>query len=162
MIIDILILVVVLGGAIYGFCRGIISQVGQVCALIAGIVLARIFGDSVARFFAGDGEIGFLDYAAAYTIVFIGAFLLTWLIVRIFRKAVRDVKLGIVDRLAGAIFKSALWVFILSIILNIYLLIVQNPRGLDYPGRPWREAVVNFAPAVLGFLNQEINKGQNG
>lgn len=156
MALDILISAVVVVGAVLGFWRGMICQIGQLLAVLIGIVVARIFGEAVARFFAGTGSPEMLDYAAGYTVVFLGAYLLTWVIARVLRKVINAVHLGIVDRLAGAVFKAALWTFMLSLALNLYLIIKGNSHELDHPKKPWRAMVVRFAPATLGFLSDEV------
>ena len=157
MILDIIILVVALLGFVFGYRKGIIGQIGQLLALLAGIVAARMFGPHVARFLSTVDLPGILELAVGYVLVFLAAFFLVWVIARILRKAVRIVSLGIIDRLCGAVFKAALWIFILSLILNIYLLIRHDAHALDSPSRPWRAAVARFAPATLGYLSDKLN-----
>lgn len=152
MALDILIWVVIGAGAILGFVKGLIGQIGQIVAVIAGVVGARIFGERMARFFAGSASPDMVDYVCAYIAVFIIAYFLFWLIARLLRKTIGAVHLGIVDRLGGAIFKAALWALILSICLNLYLILKGNANELNHPAKPWREAVIKFAPAVLGYI----------
>ena len=117
--IDILILVVVGVAVIMGFTRGIIGQVGQIAGLIGGIIAARLFGSRLAAFFAGQEAPSAFDNVAGYVVVFLLAYFAVWLVARFIRGTVHAVHLGIIDRLAGAVFKGALWLLMLSIVLNM-------------------------------------------
>lgn len=158
MALDILILVVVLVAAFLGFQRGILAQAGSIIAVLAGIVAARIFGPKLSVFFA-DGDVpGLVEQVSGYGVAFILAYLLVWIVARMARSAFRAVKLGIVDKLAGAVFKIAEWVLILSLVLNFYLIITGGADSLRHPRKPWRAAVVDFAPQVLGYM---VDMAQN-
>lgn len=152
--IDILIIAVVAVAAVIGFTRGIMSQIGSIAALIAGIIGARIFGDRVTLLF-GDGSSP-LDYAAGYGIAFLLVYVLVWLLARILRKTIHSFHLGIIDRLTGALFKVFLWSLILSLALNLWMLFQSDDTSLKQPGKPWRAAVVDLAPAVLGYMSRIV------
>ena len=156
MALDILIIAVIAGGAIIGFIRGAVSQVAMIAGIIAGIVAARLFGHHVAQFFAGEGSPDGIDCAIGYSVVFIGAYILAWIIVKVFRKTIHAAHLGIFDRVAGALIKGFVWTLALSIVLNVYLLVKDNRHELDHPKKPWRALVVRLAPATLGFLQHEL------
>lgn len=157
MALDILILVVIGAALIIGAMRGAISQIGSVVGIVASIAAARLFGEHVARFFAGGEAPGALDYAAGYTVVFLSVYVLAWVIVRLFRKVVHGVHLGIIDRIGGAFIKMFVWGMILSLALNLYLLIKGDEHCLDHPKKPWRAMIVRLAPTTLGFLKHELN-----
>ena len=156
MALDIIIWVVIGVAALLGYRRGMVGQIGQLLALLVGVLAARMFGDNVARFIAGASAPDMIDYVAAYGVVFIAAYLLTWTVARVLRKVIRAVSLGIVDRLCGALFKACLWTLALSLVLNLYLIVKGNSHELDHPRKPWRAMVVRFAPATLGFLSDEL------
>lgn len=156
MALDILIWVVVGAGLIIGFFKGIVGQVGLIVGVVAGIVAARIFGDDVARYFAGGNSPDMVDYVCGYVVVFLGAYFLSSLIARLLRRTARAVHLGIIDRICGALFKAILWTFMLSLVFNLYLIVRGNEHALDSPGKPWRQAVVKFAPATLGYLRHNL------
>lgn len=155
--IDILILVVVGVAAVMGFSRGIIGQIGQIAGVIGGIIAARLFGARVAAFFAGADAPSAIDNVAGYVIVFLVAYFAVWLVAKFVRGTVRAVHLGIIDRLAGAVFKGALWLLMLSIALNLYIIVSGPDSTFDDPKAPWRAATVKFAPAVLGYLAEVAN-----
>lgn len=151
MALDILIAIVVAAGLIIGFTRGILGQIAGLVGIVCGIVAARLFGTRVADFLGGLAGSDTLDRVIGYVLVFIAAYLLGWVITKVFKQAVHSLGLGIVDRIAGAIIKAAIYAFVLSIALNIYLIFKPDKHDLDAPGKPWRTAVVEFAPKVLGF-----------
>lgn len=154
MVLDILILVVIGSGLVIGYLRGAVAQLAVVVGVVAGIIVARLYGGRVTLFFAGGEAPSALDYAAGYAVAFIAAYLLGWVIVKLFNKVLHKAGLGIFNRIAGAVFKAAIFALVLSIFLNIYLLIAGNTHELDHPKKPWRAMIVRFAPAALGYLNK--------
>ena len=157
MIFDILILVVAAGACIMGFMKGILGQLGQLGGFIAGIVLARLFGSSLAEMFADQaGTPSAFESACGYTITFFIGYLGVWILVRALRAAVRALHLGIVDRLAGAAFSLLLWGLMLSLAVNLYALATNDVDLLDGDSkRPWRSITVRLAPVALGYLSRE-------
>ena len=151
--IDILILVIVAVGGVMGFSKGLLSQLGQIAAVVLGIISARFFGDTLTGLFAGNDAPTALDSVCGYGVAFLAAYCLAWLVARMVRGVIHTVQLGILDRLGGAAFKIAQWGLILSLALNFYLLISGDDERLHDPGSPWRQATVDFAPAVLGYLS---------
>lgn len=155
--IDILILAVVVTGGVIGFTRGIVSQVGSIAAVVAGIVAARVAGDAISGVVGGDDSPA-LDAVAGYGIAFLGGYVLAWVVARVLRKTVHGLHLGIVDRLGGAIFKVLQWGLVLSLALNIYIVADPGARAqIVRDGNPLRSAAVSFAPAVLGYLSDMTN-----
>ena len=158
MALDIVILVIVIVAGAMGFAKGIISQAGQIAAVIAGIVSARLFGTAVTSFFAGSEAPTAIDTAAGYIVTFLIAYALIWLIFRMARGLFHAVHLGIIDRLAGALFKALQWALLLSLALNVYILAAGNDPQLTDPQKPWRAAIVKLAPATLGYISDKIQK----
>lgn len=150
--IDILILVIVAVGGVMGFSKGLLSQLGQIAAVVLGIISARFFGDTLTGLFAGNDAPTALDSVCGYGVAFLTAYCLAWLVARMVRGVIHTVHLGILDRPGGAAFKIARGL-ILSLALNFYLLISGDDERLHAPGSPWRQATVDFAPAVLGYLS---------
>lgn len=153
MAIDILLLVIVAVGGIIGFNKGIVSQIGQIAAVLVGIVAARMFGAQLADIISGTQAPSTMESVSGYAIAFLGAYCLTWLVAKMVRTVFHTVHLGIIDRLAGAAFKVLQWALMLSLAVNFYLLVTGDDQRLHDPGSPWRQAVVDLAPATLGYLN---------
>ncbi len=148
---DILLLAVVGTAVVIGYSRGILSQIGSIAAIVAGVVIARLLGSTVASW-VGDGQSA-LDSVAGYGIAFVAAYAGVWYMSRMLRSAVRTAHLGVFDRVAGAAFKVFKWGLALSLVLNVYLLVSDNDERLHDPGAPWRKAAIDFAPAVLGYIS---------
>lgn len=153
--IDILIIIVAIAGAVMGFARGVIAQVGQIAAVIGAIVLCRVFGGAVASVIGSPDDLE--DVVVAYVIVFIVSYLLIWVVARMLRGVIRAARLGVVDSVAGAVFKMSQWLLILSLAINFYVAVGGGSDAAEAQGKPWRRAVTDFAPAVLGYLSQLNN-----
>lgn len=160
---DILILAVLAVGGAIGFSRGLLSQVGQIAAVAVGIILCRLFGSEASALLSGGNTGSAFDYVAGYAVVFLGGYGITWLVARMLRKTVHAIHLGILDRLGGALFKIGLWGLMLSLALNVMLLITGDDNEIRRPDKPWRAAVTDYAPAVLGYLSRvdNINHGDS-
>ena len=154
---DILIIVLVAVAGITGFIKGILGQAGQIAGVIAGVVSARLFGAMVTGWFAESaGSPTAFESVCGFTVAFLVAYLAVWLIVRALRAVVKALHLGIVDRLAGAVFKIGLWSLLLSIAINLYAAATNDVELLDGdPDRPWRTAIIRLAPVTLGYLGRE-------
>lgn len=152
MALDIFILALVVVGGILGYQRGILAQVGSIVAVLAGIVAARMLGPRLVAWFAGAGEPGVVDIVSGYGLVFFLAYLLVWLVARMVRSAFRTVKLGVVDKLAGALFRIAEWLLLLSLALNFFIIVTSGKYAIREAAKPWRGFVIDFAPEVLGYV----------
>ncbi len=155
---DIIILVVVLAATITGFIKGFVSQLGQVAALVFAIIACRLFAPDVAKWFAGSGEVTTYISAGAYCAVFVVVYISFWLIAKLVRSILHAVSLGIVDRIAGGLFRTFLWTLFLSILLNIALRFdkfnfIDINRSDEHP---WRGMVLDLSPMVVGYIEEEI------
>ncbi len=161
MAIDIIICIVAIAAAIIGFCKGLLSQIGNIVGLVAGIIACRTISGIVIA------QIGLCEapptwvYAAVHISVFIAAYLIVYLIVRLIRSAVHAIKLGIFDRLGGAIFKTFLWLLLLSIAFNAVIFITNDRSPFIKENMPWREAILKLAPTVLGYVIDRENIPSN-
>lgn len=158
---DIFVIVLITLGAAIGFSRGMIAQVGQILAFVGGIMACRIFGPSVVAYFSGTAPATATDTAIAYGLTFIAAYFIIWLVVRMIRGAVRTVRLGLLDRLAGAVFKAGLWLFMLSIVLNIWAAIPAHTDLTDTKAHPERAYILKIAPAVCGYVMERAAINSN-
>lgn len=152
MALDILIAAVLVTGAIIGYYRGIITQGGQIAAVLLAITGARLAGGTLATLFSSTPQPSAATTVVAYTLAFGICYLIVWTVVRMLRKVVETVHLGIIDRMAGAIFKSAQWCLMLSLALNLLIHISPQSDIVELRDKPFRQAVVSFGPAVLGYL----------
>lgn len=153
---DILILAVAGVAAVLGFRRGIVAQAGQIAAVIAGVALARMFGSRAAGWLGG-ADPSAINTVCAYIAVFVIVYGVVLIIFKMLRSTVHGLKLGIIDNLAGAAFKAAEWLLLLSIGLNIFFIISGGEGDVRHSDKPWRSATIDFAPAVIGYLAQFDN-----
>lgn len=155
--IDIIIIVLVIVAAVTGALKGIVAQIGAIAALLAAIIVCRLFGGVVADIVISHGtEHETILRVLCYALVFIGTYLLVFLLARLFGAAVSAMKLRPFDRIAGAAFRVAEWLILFSIVLNIYLAVCpSDSASFCRKDRPWRETVVKLAPALAGYI---VNK----
>lgn len=115
-IIDLIIVVCVIAGCIWGFRDGVIRQLGSLAGIIIAIFLAKGFGHEAAQLLnIGGNNANFWGFV----IVLILSLLLAAMLTNLLRKIVSVVGLGILDRLAGAALGGLKFILILSLTLLI-------------------------------------------
>lgn len=151
---DIILLAIVIIAAVTGAMRGIVAQIGAIAALLAAIFVCRFFGGTVADALVNHG----CDHEATlrvccYALVFILTYFGVWLLARLFGAAVSAMHLRPFDRIAGAVFRMAEWLVLVSLALNIYFAFAPGEEtAFCSPTKPWRAAVVKIAPALAGYV----------
>ena len=153
MALDIIILAVLLAAVVIGFCKGFLSQIGQIAGLIVGVIACRTVSPVLIEWLLQNEEPSSFTYAASYIVVFVVAYLVVYLLVRLIRSAVHALKLGVFDRLAGVVFKVLFWQLLLSIAFNVVVFITNDRKPFEDANHPWREVVLDFAPTLLGFVS---------
>ena len=153
-LLDFILLGIVVVAAVTGAMRGIVAQIGAIVALLAAILVCRFFGGTVANALVTAGcEHETVYRTLCYAAVFLGTYLLVWLVARLIGAAVSALHLRFVDRFAGAIFRVCEWLIIVSIVLNVYLAVCPDERASMCPAdKPWRGAVVKIAPTLEGYI----------
>ena len=151
---DFIILGIIIAALIVGAYKGFVNQIGTITGLILGVLGCRFFGDAVAdKIITAGAEHETLYRAAVYALLFIAIFLCIRFVASLFGKALSALHVRIVDRLGGAIFCAAAWLLAMSVAVNVYLFISPGDRShFNTPQKPWRKAVVEFAPELLGFI----------
>lgn len=152
--IDIILLCIVLVALITGAIKGFVHQLGTIAGLIGGVLACRMFGADIADWAIARGtENAGLLRALVYAGVFLAVFLGLALVARLLGALLSAIKLRALDRIGGAIFRVALWLLMTSLALNVYLGICPGDRQrFEVPSKPWRGAVVDMAPALLGYI----------
>ena len=96
-----------------------VQEIAQVAALVVGVLAGLYLSKWIGSFIAGIFNINEEHtQLIAFVIAFIGALINVFFVAKIIEKVVRDVSLGIVNRIAGAAFACIKYVLILSIIIN--------------------------------------------
>ena len=159
-IVDALIILIVLGGIVLGYRKGLIGQLSSLISWVVAIVLCYKCGDlaqSVFLSFVPNAAQWPLSSITVKTVSLAFAFLIVMLIIRLamrlFKGALNSVKLGFIDKFGGSLLFMFKYAFILSIVLN--LLYAFNP-DLDTFGtehmlnnKPY-EMTLDLMPFVLG------------
>ncbi len=151
---EIILLAIIVIAAVTGAMKGIVAQIGAIAALLAAILVCRFFGATVADALVSPS----MDHATGlrvlvYALLFILTYFGVWLLARLFGAAVSAMHLRPFDRIAGALFRVAEWLIVVSLLLNVYFAMFPAGR-YDFcnPRYPWRAAIVRIAPALGGYI----------
>ena len=159
-LVDILLILIVLGGVVLGYRKGFIGQLSSLVSWLVAIVLCYKCGDLVQDIFLSivPSAAGWpLSSITVKTVSLAFAFLIVMLVIRLamrlFKGALDSVHMGFIDRLGGSLLFMFKYAFILSIALN--LLYAINP-DMDTFGtkhmldnKPY-ELTLDLMPLVLG------------
>lgn len=155
---DLVILAVIVISAIYGYYKGILSQLGSIAGVFLGIICCRLFGDVFASFltetFAGStttaASTEFLNNVIAHVLIFVLAYLGMRIVASMMSKVLSTIKLGIINRIGGAVFAPIQWLVMLSLLLNLWIAISPDTELVKSSSGIATETVVNLAPDILG------------
>lgn len=159
-LVDILLILIVLGGVVLGYRKGFIGQLSSLVSWVVAIVLCYKCGDLVQGIFLSivpSAAKWPLSTITVKTVSLAFAFLIVMLVIRLamrlFKGALNTVKLGFIDKLGGSLLFMFKYAFILSIALN--LLYAINPDmdtfGTEHMlnNKPY-EMTLDLMPLVLG------------
>lgn len=139
--IDIVIVLMALGGIAVGWKRGIVRCLGGVAGIVLGIVACHLLGkgQSVA--------VNVLIFAAAYIIVVLCS--------RGLSKLVHALFLGPFDRLLGAAFVAFEYLVGLSVLLNLYVWArsLAGTPDAALAADSWGQRVLELMPWLTGCLS---------
>lgn len=158
--IDILILLIVLGGIVIGYRKGMLGQLSSIVSWIASIVLCYCCGDVIADIFlaivpsAAEWPLSSITVkSVSLALAFLVVMLAIRLVTRLFKGVIHSVNLGFLDKLGGALLFMFKYAFVLSIGLN--LLYAMNPDMTTFgtkhmlDNKPY-EFTIDLMPRVLG------------
>lgn len=149
-----IVLVIIAAAAIWGFVQGFIHQVGSVAGLLAAVIVCRVFGTRVAEFACADiapGSDATFITILAFLALGLVTYLCVWLLARMAKGLVRGLRLGILDKIAGAVYKAFLWMIVVSLIYNVYVCVAPQSAPQDSnPDDVWKMRVLRFSPSVFG------------
>lgn len=159
-IVDAIILLIVLGGLVLGYRKGLIGQLSSLISWVVAMVLCYKCGDAARDLFlviVPSAASWPLSSITVKTVALAFTFLLVLvairLVMRLFKGALRSVNLGFIDKLGGSLLFMFKYAFILSIGLN--LLYAFNPDmdtfGTEHMlnNKPY-EFTLDLMPLVLG------------
>lgn len=157
---DVIILVIVCIAAVYGAVRGLVHQAGTIIAVVLGVLVCRFGGARIAAMIVEPGaEYEGVYRVLVYVLVFVAVFFCVRFLATLFARTLSKMHIRVIDRVAGAVFSVALWVLIMSALVNVYFAAVPGEEAkFSRPGYPWRVAVVRLAPALLGYISTDSGK----
>jgi membrane protein required for colicin V production len=116
----VIIISIVLG--VKGFFRGIIKELAGLVGIIGGIFFAREYYIEAGKYI-NENLLSIPNQSAidlvGFVSVFIAIWLLVWLIGEILSKMFEVAKLGIIDKLIGAVFSAGKFFLLIAIILSL-------------------------------------------
>lgn len=159
--IDIIIILLFIAAAAYGWWRGIIVQIGSLAGVLLGILLCRLFGSAFSGFlidlFGGDGPVSedtrYVTGVIANVLLFIAGYISAKLVARMLKSVSRAARLTLVDKVCGVVFSIFEWFLALSILLNVWQAMRPGKPilgGSTLDGGRAAHAIMNLAPNVLG------------
>ena len=159
-LVDAIIILIVMGGLVLGYRKGLIGQLSSLISWVVSIVLCYKCGD-----FARDLFLTFVPSAADWplssitvkTVSLAFAFLIVMVIIRLvmwkFKDILKSIHLGFLDKAGGSLLFMFKYAFILSIALN--LLYAINPDMETFgtkhmlDNKPY-EFTLDLMPCILG------------
>lgn len=163
-VIDIVIILPVIWGLYRGFTKGLIVEVASLIALLAGVWGAMKFYKFTENIIENNID-GFEKYLPiiAFAITFIGIVIGIHLLAKIIDKLVKAVALGIVNRIAGAVFGGLKFLLIISALLviidktdNQMHFIEDKTKNESILYKPVLSVAYNIFPS-LNSINPTIN-----
>jgi len=119
--IDIVILILLAFGAIRGFIKGFIFEVAMLGALVLcyflGFKMAAVVAEFLFKTFGGSPET--LRYVS-FMLVWIGVSIGAWFLAKLFEGLVNITALGIFNKIAGAIFGTLKYAFLVGLFLYFF------------------------------------------
>lgn len=150
---DIICILIVIGGALYGWRRGVMSQAGSVVGIIVAIILCRVFSDVVAAKFTSpedSADTVLLHTVMSYAIIFIVVMVAARFLAGTIRTLFDSLSLGRVDNIAGAVFAILKYTLVFSVLLNVWMAIFPKGELKSSYNEALPSTVINMAPAMLG------------
>lgn len=115
-----LILIVFLVGAIVGFCQGAFKQIAKFFGMFAGVIIASMYSEQVGEFLsATTGTSSGMDKTMAFVLIIMLAPLALGVVASFCTKIFKEIHLGFLNRLAGAVIGAVCYIFLLSFAFNL-------------------------------------------
>lgn len=164
-LIDIVLLIPIGWGVYKGFSKGLIHELAQIAALVlgilAGLFLSKWIGGFIADIFGTNEQ---NTQLIAFMMAFLGTLILVFLVARMAENVVKNLSLGIVNRIIGAAFASIKFILILSLLINF--INSADPHGI-FLKKETREGSLLYkpvgavAPLVMPFIMQVMTDTKN-
>lgn len=161
-ILDIIIIIVFIASAAYGFWRGIVVQAGAIAGVITGILACRFLGPWATGFLSeilpelssSPALALYINSVIANVVLFVVGYTLVRIIASMIKSVVHALFLGFVDRTLGALFSIFEWMLVLSLALNLWQAIDSRHNVVSsstLANGKAAAAIMDLAPTVFGF-----------
>jgi len=151
----IIIAIILIYAVISGLMKGLLSQIGQIAGLVIGILAARTLSPgiiSMLRDGAGVDTESTVTTILCYILVYLAAYFSVVLVAKLIKLVVKVACLGMLDRIAGALFKLLKWALILSLAYN-FLVAVHPASAPGEKSNVLERSIYHLAPAVMDMWN---------
>ncbi len=162
-VIDIVLIIPLAWGVYKGFSKGIVQEIAQLAALLAGVFAGLHLSDWISSFLITVLNTGpEQTKLIAFLIAFLGAMALVFLISKNIGKLINSLHLGLPNRLAGAIFASAKYILIISVLINFInsvdktgIILKKDIREGSLLYEPLGKAAPLILPKIMKMLPEE-------
>ena len=151
-------IVVVVVAAIYGYYKGILSQMGALAGVLVGTICCRLMADDFTMFLnetfldptTSKASSRFMNSVLSQVVLFLVGFFGARWIASFLSAVLKTVKLGSVNKFAGAVFAVMQWLVIMSLLLNVWIAIFPDTELLTSSTSIVDERMINLAPDIFG------------
>lgn len=158
-IVDYIMLALLVLMTIMGLMRGIVRQIGDLAALILGVVGANIWGGEASLWVQTHTQWSLLaSQITAYITIFLIIYLTVRIVAGFIKSLTQLVKLGWIDSIAGGLFAAFKTVLLVSILLDLAMLVTKDADWWNSPAITQSvcfETVRDFAPHILNLVWQQ-------
>ncbi len=157
---DIAILIIVVFSFFKGYFSGLIMQL----ASLVGLLCCAFFAGHIATLFLPliNAIISNNEYAIkaiSYIIAFAAIMVVFMIIGKILENFLRLIQINFLNKIAGSFFSVIKWLFIVSLVLNLFTAFDTGGRILKNDVKEnslTYSYIINLAPRFIPFLNFEI------
>ncbi len=158
-ILDLIILIPVVWGAIRGFSKGLVMELATLIGMVLGILGAFHFSGSLGNLLGDYLTLGPTAMKIlSYTLIFFGVLLISWIIGKIITKVIDMVMLGWLNKILGAVFGLLKGVIIAALLLMIIVFFDKNEKILTRQAKEksmFFQALSKVVPDYILVFNRE-------
>ena len=151
-IIDIIILLLAIGGGLTGWRKGITGQLASVGGVLLSIILCRWFGNDLALALGklcDTPESAMFHTVLAYVLLCTVAYIGVRVIARFAGMVFKTLHLSILNRVSGAAFGAIEWLLGFSLLLNLWVAVFPDTK-IHTKNTDVTDFVMSISPVVLG------------
>jgi len=164
-LIDIILLIIIVAGAIRGFMRGFIHQLATIAGLIIGFLAAKALYMVVAE------KLSMYIPSTSMTVLQVIAFIAIWLIIPLLftilasflTRTAEMLSLKAFNQFLGLLIGTVKWVLILGLLINVFDYLDADNRVMSQTRKeesllyyPIKDVISNFFPVAKDITNEYI------